>query len=531
MNTDNWQERRKKAAWRRRRIIFNNDGGDAIGQAVDLVGGMVTGVGGGISDAALGTPEWFWAQRCYGLEESQVDTVFYCTSGPFNCQYHDSRVAELYTNTDGVWDVINCTQTLIDNGRDCIQLMIDFCRERNIEIFWSIRMNDTHDVWYPCRVPEYKKQHPELLIFQPEDIDKSRLPFMEPHMNVTAVNYACQEIRNRQLAIIADVCERYDIDGFEMDFMRAPVFFRPTIEGKPVKPEHLEMMTEFMSRIRDMAERIGKRRGRPILIAARLPSRARICGEIGIDIQNWLAEDLVDIVIPSLEWEPFTGPAGELTQLGHCHHVPVYAGLSQTFTTHWEGVDPLEGWIGAATNAWNAGVDGIHTFNLFNAHSNVLRTIGEPDGLEKMDKVYAVDNIAGRVRTREHVFPPEGRLPLKLSLGSSCSVSLPVGDDVATQALEGIIQELSVRIYIEDFTCDDEIELILNGQVLNTEIVYTTEGMYYLGCSTFLLRAKPKPSHIKKGDNVFGAFLKKRSKSVPGWPVITGLQLLVRYKR
>lgn len=32
-------------------------------------------------------------------------------------------------------------------GRDNLQIQLDFCREQEMEGFWSLRMNDTHDSW------------------------------------------------------------------------------------------------------------------------------------------------------------------------------------------------------------------------------------------------------------------------------------------------------------------------------------------------------------------------------------------------
>ena len=82
MSSSNWRERRKQAAWRKRRIIYNNDGGDANGYALlhgaqqsdDFLRAVADGEPEDI--ARLATPEVFWAQRCTGLEETNVDSVF-----------------------------------------------------------------------------------------------------------------------------------------------------------------------------------------------------------------------------------------------------------------------------------------------------------------------------------------------------------------------------------------------------------------------------------------------------------------------
>lgn len=535
MNSSNWRERRKQAVWRRRRIIMNNDGGDATGYDLSRVAEFDSRLRAALSEdpvdiARLTTPETFWSQRCTGLEETDVDSVFYNTNQGFNLQTHDSKVAELFTAAHGPFEDLNLTAAWIEKGRDCLQLIIDFCRKHEKEIFWSQRMNDGHDNWYPWMATQFKKEHPELLLFQPKDIGRVRpnSDWPQPYLRATAIDYGRPEIRDQQFAIIDDVCRRYDIDGIELDFLRNPIYFRPTLECRPCEPEHLEIMTDFIRRLREMTEQVGRERDRPLLIACRVPSRIDCCRKIGFDIQRWLADDLIDVVVSSLEDDPFTGSAKELTDLGHRYNVPVYACLSET-QPGLAGLDSSAVWAAIATNAWNAGVDGVYTFNHGDPNSSVWNDIGDPAKLATMDKVFAVDNL-GKHRGKEHVYSQKGRLPVDLSPGKTSSIVLPVGDDIATRAGNGEVRRLSLRIYIDRMTYSDEIEFMFNGRVLETEVIYATDGDSPVVCSNFLLRTEPDPSSMHKGDNQFTAFLKKRCESAPGVPAISGLALVVKYK-
>ena len=40
------------------------------------------------------------------------------------------------------------------------------------------------------------------------------------------LNWAVPEVRDHMFALIAEQCRGYDLDGFEMDFLRHPSFFR-----------------------------------------------------------------------------------------------------------------------------------------------------------------------------------------------------------------------------------------------------------------------------------------------------------------
>ena len=501
MNT--WQKKRKQAAQRPRRIIMNNDGDDVF-----------------LADNS--SPDAFLKERSHGLEGSQVDAIFYSTTIGFSQHTHDSKVAELFDRTDDVLLPRNHAKALIAQGRDNLQLIIDFCRHNTIEAFWSLRMNDTHDNWFPFRYPIYKEQQPEHLLTPPDRMSHS-VDDLSSHLKATAIDYAHAEVRNRQFEIIRDVCRRYDVDGIELDFMRDPIFFSPTLRGQAVGPECLTVMTDFMSRVRAMTEEVGKERGRPLLVACRGAATVAINRSIGIDLEAWLEKDLIDLLIPSLDLWPYTGPIRDTVELGRRHQVPVYASL--------DAVEPdsLEGWAGAATNAWSAGVDGIYTFNLFDPHLPHWFVLGDPDTLRNMDKVYAVDNLNyKKIRGFIQVVDPGTRLPLTLTPGQSQSVTLCVGDDLAARHTQNENACVLLTIEIDNLTHQDRIEFRLNDHPLSTEIVSTTEGVSPVACGTFLLKTRVAVALIRKGDNQFAAKLVTCGRTASAAPIITEIQLADR---
>ena len=517
MNLDAWINRRKQAAQRRRRIIMNNDGDDAYGY--------------GLPPHADPTPEAFWSQRCTGLENTQVDSIFYNTCVAFNLHSHDSCVAELCVIEDNVLESIwprRClVKHLIEQGRDNLQLIIDFCRAHDKEVFWSLRMNDIHDNWHPSLGPRFKKEHPELLMFQPGDIGRQRASadWPEPHMLATAVDYDRAEIRDRQFAIIEDVCRRYDVDGIELDFLRKPYLFRPTIEGRPCDQECRDLFTSFIRRVRDMTEDVGRKRDRPLLVACRVPSRVECCRTIGIDIARWMADDLIDVLISSLECDPYTGPLGEMVELGHRHGAPVYAGVSDSQFALPGVPDRLPGWAAAATNAYAAGADGIHTFNNFDPTLSMWSVIGDPAALAKMDKVYAVDNLANSVRTYEHVYPLAGRLPVDVPPGRPLAVNLPVGEDLVAANP----RHVTLRFLVDRLTYSDRVEFRFNDRLIEPEVAWATDGVSPVAVSEFCLTASLNARDVCQGANRFTAELKHRCPSAPGAPVLTRLWLIVRH--
>ncbi|MBN2566218.1 MAG: hypothetical protein JXB46_10960, partial [Candidatus Eisenbacteria bacterium] len=139
---------RHEARWRQRRIILNNDGNEVVYQLAEA------------------TPEELLSKRTTALVGTHVDTVFYCTwSSGFGMFTHATDVAERFTATTGVFGP-NRTAELLAAGHDPLRVVSEFCRDHGIEIFWSMRMNDTHDVspQYPEMFPQFKKDYPGCLV-------------------------------------------------------------------------------------------------------------------------------------------------------------------------------------------------------------------------------------------------------------------------------------------------------------------------------------------------------------------------------
>jgi hypothetical protein len=364
------REARKKAAHRKRRIIMNNDGNDAWRH----------------QPGEPRTAEHFLSKRTSPLVGSHVDAIFYCT-GVFNIYTHQSEETELRVHADrGVDD---WAHELIRQGRDSLRIITDFGHEHGIEVFWSMRMNDTHDSGDAALLAEWKKAHPEYLMGKKGD----KFPYGAGRWS--AVNYAIPEVRDKVFRILQDVCTRYDIDGVELDFFRHPVYFKPQMTGEPVTQEHCDMMTQLLARLRDMTDDVGRGRGRPLLIAARVPDSVGYARAIGLDLIRWLENDLLDIIVGSgyFHLEPWEN----LVALGKRYETPVYACLSALRIE--DPRDPerggdIEVWRGEALGAWEAGVSGIYTFNRFNPRDPIFRELGDPELLRGLRRKHGF--IAGR---------------------------------------------------------------------------------------------------------------------------------------
>ena len=355
-------EARLEARFRKRRIIMNNDGNDNPSGEV--------------------TARSFLDRRTTALADSQVDAIFYCT-GVNNLYTHRSDVSEQMCVDQEVKNK-EWVKPLNDLDTDSLEIMIEWGKDHGREIFWSMRMNDRHDsssknAHLFCR---WKKEHPELLMGQPKD----RWPCGAGSWS--ALRYGRFEVREKMFAILEDVCTRYDVDGIELDFFRHPVYFIEAMEGRPVPPEKMAAMTALWRRVRAMVDETARRRGRPILIAIRIPDSLDYCRAMGLDVSRWLEEGLMDIVVGCgyFKLEPWEN----LAALGKKHNVPVYAALVrrriEPNAPEPEGPTAIEIWRGEAMNAWKAGVNGIYTFNRFDPKDLIFRELGDPALLETLPR-------------------------------------------------------------------------------------------------------------------------------------------------
>ena len=357
---------RQQAVTKRRRIIYSNDGNDCSDMfAVD--------------DEPM-TPENFLNKRTTALAGSHVDAIFYC-DGVFNLYSHSSHESEPRIHSDRYKK--DWAWNLTEQGNEPLNLMIDFGRTHNMEVFWSMRMNDTHDAADEALFCRWKQEHPDCLMGKKTD------SFPYGNNRWSALNYGLDAVRRKVLDITRDVCSRYDVDGIELDFFRHPIYFAPQMYGEPVTEEHRALLTTLMGEIRDMTREIEQKRNRPLLIAIRVPDSVAYSSAIGLDLAEWMKKDLFDLLGAGgyFHLEPWSN----LVELGKKYGKPVYPCLSNsrladTPEEYHDQEGDFERWRGEAADAWEAGADGIYVYNRFDPRSPLFRELGDPQLLKTLKK-------------------------------------------------------------------------------------------------------------------------------------------------
>ena len=387
MNEIDWAGQRRALAERKRRIILNNDGNEPVYLSQEA------------------TPDEILRYRTSPFVGSQVDTVFYCTwSSGFSVFTHLTKVGQIFTSTESMFKT-NKMQAFADAGIDPLSVMNKFCHENDTEFFWSMRMNDAHDGhgadYSPVmlRANRLKMEHPEYMIGSEE------LPIR--YGNWTAMDYGRYEVRDLAFRFVREVCEGYDVDGVELDFFRHPVNFHGPARGFEASGVELGMMSDLIRRIRLMMDEVGKERGRPILLAVRAPDSVEYCRIIGLDIESWMAEGLIDLYIPAGYVR--LNPWSRSVDVAHKYHVMVYPALDESRVPE-EGEDDVttgrftkprstyESYRARASEVWASGADGVYLYNYFDPESPLLRELGSPEILSSKERTYFASFLgAGRI--------------------------------------------------------------------------------------------------------------------------------------
>ena len=176
-------------------------------------------------------------------------------------------------------------------GVDYPARMIKRARERGISPWITLRMNDCHE--------NNNMEHPFHGTFWKENSQYWRGG--SPGYYARCLDYKEQEVRDLYKALIQETLDRYDVDGVELDFMREPFVFRSGEEakGKPI-------LTEWMREIRKMTEAAAKKKGHPVRLSVRVPSRPETAEGMGLDAVTWAKEGLIDVLVAT----PAVGDAG-----------------------------------------------------------------------------------------------------------------------------------------------------------------------------------------------------------------------------
>ena len=426
--TNSFEEKRTKMLDRPRTVIWNTDGNDMVlyPRSLPL------------------TQEAFESVRLKYSEGTKIDSVFYCPHasafGWFTTRKTHDFMTTQYRPPEAA--VYNAAEDFAKKGTDALEMASAFCRRKGLEIFVSIRMNDTHDNRGPkppnAHFSLFKQQHPECLM--------GTMTNRPRYCAWTAVDFAQEAVRAHVRRFVREFLEGYDVDGIEYDFFRHLQLLKSVADGNDATAQELDMLTGFMRELKDIAEEAGRRRGRPFLVAVRVPDSVGMCRVVGIDIERWMKEHLVDIVVGSGYFQ--LNPWHVMADIVHKYGCKFYASLDEPRNVEKRApLGMLPGrsfskpfYMAREAAAVEDGADGVYFYNLEKEPLSKIASLdprnpgGRPQNYFAVPRATAFGQLmhycaAGdRFLNMPKIDPQR---PLKLTAGETYSFELVVGDDPA----------------------------------------------------------------------------------------------------
>lgn len=238
---------------------------------------------------------------------------------------------------------------LFTNGVDVVQTYIDGCREKGVSPWLTMRMNDSH---HPNN-PDWWG-HSQFWVEHPE------------YQRIGGFDFSHPEVRAYHLAFVRELLARYDVDGFECDWMRWP------------RPQRTQDLTVMMREIRKLVDEFARHRGHRILIGARVSSRPDSARAHAMDVVRWAKEGLVDWIVPCnfflsvdfelplAEWKRLVKDANPNVRVipgADSGVVTMDEKTGKRKTRRLMAITEYREW---AYRMSHQGADGVYLFNLFN---------------------------------------------------------------------------------------------------------------------------------------------------------------------
>ena len=404
----------------------------------------------GVHEARTGTAKAdleAWVD--FPLTRLPVDTYAWCIAFP-DIVMHNSKAGEVFGARFEMppKQAAAAIAELHEQGTDVLEVVAARARQHGVEIIASMRMGDTHPRYPDPRnpgVPQFLIDHPEYLIKRCDGIAD------------TALDYSFPEVREHRFAILRELAESYDIDGLELDFVRWAKLF-----ARDEAPFKVELMTEFVGRVRTMLDEVAHKRGRERFTLGAQVLRSLYLNHLaGLDPKTWVANGWLDYVIqcdfnctdpqvPVAEFAAFCADTlcthhvrmGNMMG-GRWGRKPLITGREAAYHRK-QGYGGMvltpEEARGAAANIYGFGADGIGLWNLCcDAGLRHYLKAGKPDMPQEeflagmhawVDEVASPDRVLAGRRVYHYVPIYKGEKVMDRSYSVNCLRTGPNGEPV-----------------------------------------------------------------------------------------------------
>ncbi|MBI4584219.1 MAG: hypothetical protein HY717_09390 [Planctomycetes bacterium] len=398
------------------------------------------------------------------LPGNQIDSVGWCWSEGNEAPYPSKVLPTLLDHP---------IFKFVPEGLDIVRLCCDETRRRGIESFFSYRINGgDHDRGPAPKLPKKWENKDWLINWNPDPNGPPE--YIAPYHLSAFWNFAAKGTRDYKVRALVEVAENYAFDGIEVDYARNSPVLQPGHQW-----ENREALTDFMRSLRRALQEVAKKRGRPVILGARVPETIVGCHFDGIDVETWVRERMVDVLV--LGCRAMEVDIASFRLLTDGTRIKIY--LCTDFHHIPDGYNPGEARIcrGIYSNWWHQRPDGVCTFNYTysNQDWSMYREIGSPETLRFTDKIFAIQRRGGGHHPVLTPYPSDWSTPRLAYANTNMLGQLPVTLDPAARAdnllflyvADGVssagarLKSLKLRVQLSR---PAPIELRLNGGLLDT---------------------------------------------------------------
>jgi hypothetical protein len=408
------------------------------------------------------------------LEDTQVGALFWSVGDqqPRWSNEPSEEVGQARYGSTAAYTNAENAHRMLERGENPHTSMIARGRELGLEVYASIRMNDNHfggaqlsdlsALYKAGKVTAMRYEHPEWLLGE-----------RTSEWFALSWNMAIPQVREQKLAHIEEVCRRYDWDGVELDWQRHAFHF-PDDEGYRLR----YLLTDIQRAVRRLTDELGRQRGRPFYLTARVSSSLEMCRHTGFDVGVWVEQGLVDALMPAggAVTDASVDVAG-FKALCAGSEVAVYPGFDSNLPDPFVGPEEPEEKDRLRTRAiasryHRAGADGIY---IFNWHADrdlkrpLLTQIGSTETLKGTDKIYAATHRfvqrQGDWRGAYRIDRLWGEVPVDLmpvTSGSGPVIVLELAEDLGARQP----QRVELRLRLDEWLKEDRLQILWDGEGL-----------------------------------------------------------------
>jgi hypothetical protein len=198
--------------------------------------------------------------------------------------FHDSKVGRVVGQGQKEWGsyidwrIMRMVEDARTLGTDQLRAVVNRGRELGTRVVPSLKLQDPAAPGSD-RAGVLKQADPEAICIGEEG------------RYLWGYDFSEEAVHEDKLAMVREVFEDYEPDGIELDFMFDLRFFKTGEEEAG-----MQRMTEFVGHVRQLAEQVGKVKGRHFSVSARVSLHEERNMRVGLDVDSWLRAGYLDWV-------------------------------------------------------------------------------------------------------------------------------------------------------------------------------------------------------------------------------------------